>query len=59
MPRTEVIKKVWEYIRAHGLQDTKNKRLINPDDALSKVFGNKEPLDMFKMTGVLSTHMKK
>lgn len=59
MPRGEVMKKVWDYIRAHHLQDPKNKRVIIPDTNLAKVFGNKEPMDMFKMTAVLSTHFKK
>lgn len=59
MPRTEVTKKIWEYIKAHNLQDAQNKRLIRPDAALAKVFGSPEPLDMFKMTAVLTTHMEK
>lgn len=59
MPRGEVLKKVWEYIRANELQDSANKRQINPDAALAKVFGSKESIDMFKMTGILSKHMKK
>lgn len=59
MPRGEVLKKVWDYIRAHSLQDPQNKRLIHPDAKLAKVFGSKEPLDMFKMTAVLGKHMQK
>jgi DNA topoisomerase I len=58
MPRADVLKKVWDYIRAHNLQDPKDKRKIIPDASLSKVFGSKEPTDMFKMTGLLSKHMK-
>lgn len=58
MPRGEVLKSVWDYIRAHNLQDPKDKRKIIPDANLSKVFGTKEPVDMFKMTGILSKHMK-
>jgi DNA topoisomerase-1 len=59
MPRTEVVKKVWEYIRAHNLQNPSNKRQIMPDEALAKVFQTNEPVDMFKMTALLSTHMRK
>jgi DNA topoisomerase-1 len=59
MARTEVTKKVWEYIKTHNLQDAANKRLIRPDAALAKVFGSSEPLDMFKMTAVLTKHMEK
>lgn len=58
LPRAQVIKKVWEYIKSNQLQDANNKRLIVPDAKLAKVFGSKEPMDMFKMTAVLSTHMK-
>lgn len=58
MARTEVTKKLWEYIRAHNLQDTTNKRIINPDENLAKVFGSKEPVDMFKMTKLVSQHIK-
>lgn len=59
MPRGEALKKVWDYIRAHGLQDPKNKRLIRPDATLSKVFGTQEPVDMFQMTKLLNTHFGK
>lgn len=59
MPRGDVLKKVWDYIRAKDLQDPKNKRVINPDAALSKVFGSKEPIDMFKMSGILNKHIDK
>lgn len=59
MPRTEVTKKVWEYIKQHNLQSAENKRLINPDAALAKVLGTTDPVDMFKMTGLISKHMTK
>lgn len=59
LPRAEVLKKVWDYIKVNNLQDTENKRLIKPDAKLAKVFGSKEPLDMFKMAGVLGKHMGK
>lgn len=58
LPRTEVTKKVWDYIKKHKLQDQKNKRMINPDQKLGKVLGSNEPIDMFKMTGKISKHLK-
>lgn len=58
LPRTEIVKKVWEYIKKHGLQDAKNKRNINPDDKLAKVFGSKESVNMFQMTKLISAHIK-
>lgn len=57
LSRPEVVKKTWEYIKKHNLQDPKNKRLINPDSLLSKVFGSEEPLDMMKLAGVLNKHI--
>lgn len=59
LSRPEVIKKVWEYIKAHNCQDEKNKRLIVPDALLSKVFGSKDPIDMMKLSGILNAHIKK
>lgn len=59
MPRTEIVKKIWEYIKAHKLQDQNNKRNIIPDEKLAKVFGSSEPIDMFKMTSALSKHISK
>ncbi|MFI0435041.1 MAG: SWIB/MDM2 domain-containing protein [Parachlamydiaceae bacterium] len=58
MPRTEVTKKVWEYIKKHKLQDQTNKRMINPDAKLGKVLGADEPIDMFKMTSKIAKHLK-
>lgn len=58
MPRTEVTKKVWEYIKKHQLQDTKNKRRINPDSKLAKVLGSNQSIDMFEMTSKISAHLK-
>jgi chromatin remodeling complex protein RSC6 len=58
MPRTEVTKKVWDYIKANGLQDSKNKRMINADAKLKKVFGGKEQVSMFEMTKLISNHLK-
>lgn len=57
LPRGEVLKKIWEYIREHQLQDPKNKRQIIPDEKLAKIFGGKEAIDMFKMPGLLAKHM--
>ena len=56
MSRIDVTKKLWEYIKKHKLQDTKNKRNINPDLKLGKVVGP-ETIDMFKMTGKISKHL--
>lgn len=58
MPRTEVAKKLWVYIKKHNLQDPKNKRNIIPDAKLSKIFGSPAPMDMFKMTSAISKHLK-
>ena len=58
MPRTEVTKKLWDYIKKHKLQDKNNKRNINPDAKLSKVFGSSSSIDMFKMTSKVAKHLK-
>ena len=58
MPRTEVTKKLWAYIKKNGLQDTKNKRMIKADDALKTVFGGKATVNMFEMTKLVSKHLK-
>lgn len=58
MARTEVTKKVWDYIKKHKLQDPKNKRNIVPDQKLAKVLGSNQPIDMFKMTSKISKHLK-
>ena len=50
MPRSEVVKKLWAYIKKAGLQDPKNKRNINADETLKKVFGGKSVVNMFEMT---------
>lgn len=57
MPRTQVVKKLWDYIKKHGLQDSKNRRNINADDKLKKVFG-KGTVSMFEMTKLVSKHLK-
>ena len=58
IPRTEVTKKLWAYIKKNGLQDKKNKRNINADDKLKVVFGGKATVNMFEMTKLVSKHMK-
>ena len=58
MPRTEVTKKIWGYIKRNGLQDKKNKRMINSDDKLKAVFGGKGQVSMFEMTKLVSKHLK-
>ncbi|MBI3298200.1 MAG: SWIB/MDM2 domain-containing protein [Elusimicrobia bacterium] len=58
IPRTEVTKKLWDYIKKNGLQDKKNKRNINADDKLVKVFGGKKQVSMFEMTALVSKHLK-
>ena len=58
LSRPEVVKKTWDYIKKHKLQDPKNKRLIKPDKKLAKVFGNDKALDMMKLAGVLGKHLK-
>jgi chromatin remodeling complex protein RSC6 len=57
MPRTEVTKKLWAYIKKHKRQDPDNKRNIIPDDKLSKVFGGKRAINMFDMTKKVSKHL--
>ncbi len=57
MPRSEVVKKLWVYIKKNGLQDEKNKRNINADAALKKVFGGKAMVNMFEMTKLVSKHL--
>lgn len=57
MPRSEVVKKLWEYIKKHDLQDKANKRNINADAALKKVFDGKGTVSMFEMTKLVSKHL--
>jgi len=58
IPRTEVTKKLWLYIKKNGLQDSVNRRMINADANLKKVFGGKRKVNMFEMTKLVSKHMK-
>ena len=57
MPRTEVTKKLWGYIKRNGLQDKTNRRMINGDDKLRAVFGGKSQVSMFDMTKLVSKHL--
>ena len=58
VPRTEVTKKLWDYIKKHKLQDPANKRNINADDKLKKVFDGKSTVSMFEMTKLVGKHLK-
>jgi chromatin remodeling complex protein RSC6 len=57
VPRTEITKKLWAYIKKNELQNPKNKREIVPDEKLAKVFGTKEGVDMFQMTRLVGKHL--
>lgn len=57
MPRSEVVKGMWAYIKKHNLQDAKNKRNINADEKLKAVFGGKATVNMFEMTKLVSAHL--
>ncbi len=57
LPRSEVVKKLWAYIRKNKLQDSKKRRNINADDKLTVVFGGKKTVDMFEMTKLVSKHL--
>ena len=58
LPRTEVTKKLWAYIKRQGLQDAKNSRMINSDEKLGTIFGGKKQVSMFEMTKLVSKHLK-
>lgn len=58
LPRTQMIKKIWDYIKKNGLQDKKNRRMINADAKLKVVFGGKTQISMFELAKVLSKHVK-
>jgi chromatin remodeling complex protein RSC6 len=57
IPRSEVTKRVWDYIKANGLQDQTNKRMINADDKLRKIFNGKNQVSMFEMTALVNKHL--
>ena len=58
IPRTEVTKKLWAYIKRNGLQDKKNRRMIKSDDTLKPIFGGKAQVNMFEMTKLVGKHLK-
>lgn len=58
MPRTEVTKKLWQYIKRKGLQDSKNRRMINADDNLRPIFGGRRQVSMFEMTRLVNKHLR-
>ena len=58
MPRTEITKRLWDYIKKNNLQDAKARRQINPDQMLGKVLGGTTQIDMFQLTKKVSTHIK-
>jgi len=58
IPRTEVTKRLWAYIKKNGLQDAKNRRMIKADAALKVVFGGKAQVNMFEMTKLVGKHLK-
>ncbi len=58
LPRPEAVKKIWDYIKKNGLQDKVNKRNINADEKLLKVFGGKKQITMFELAGILGKHLK-
>ena len=58
LPRTEVTKRLWAYIKKNGLQDQKNKRMIKADDTLKSVFGGKAQVNMFEMTKLVGKHLQ-
>lgn len=58
LTRPQIVKKMWAYIKSHKCQDTRNRRMINPDSKLSEVIG-KRPVDMLKLAGHISKHIKK
>ena len=57
IPRSEITKKVWDYIKLHKLQDSENKRMINADDNLKKIFNGKKQVSMFEMTALVNKHL--
>lgn len=58
LPRTEIVKKIWDYIRKNGLQDKTNKRMINTDEKLKKVFDGKNQISMFEIAKGVNNHVK-
>jgi len=58
LPRSEVVKKLWVYIKKHGLQDKTNRRMINPDETLKAVFAGQKQVSMFEMNKLIVKHLK-
>jgi upstream activation factor subunit UAF30 len=58
MPRTELTKRIWDYIKKNNLQDSENRRMINADDKLKPIFGGKDQVSMFEMTKLVNQHVK-
>jgi upstream activation factor subunit UAF30 len=58
LPRTQITKKLWDYIKAHGLQDAQNKRQINADATLAPIFGGKTSISMFELAKLVSQHVQ-
>jgi chromatin remodeling complex protein RSC6 len=58
LPRTQVVKKMWDYVKAEGLQDRKNRRMINADDKLRPIFDGKRQISMFDMAKVINNHVQ-
>jgi upstream activation factor subunit UAF30 len=58
LPRTQIIKKIWDYIKKNNLQDKKNRRMINADAKLKTVFGGKDQISMFELAKVVNKHVK-
>ena len=59
LPRTEIVSKLWVYIKKNGLQDGTNKRMINADAKMNKLFGGKSQVSMFELAGIVNKHVKK
>ena len=59
IPRTQIVKKIWDYIKKHDLQDKKNRRMINADANLKPVFGTKSQVSMFELAKIVNNHVKK
>lgn len=58
LPRTEIVKKIWDYIKKNNLQDKKNRRMINADAKLKPIFGNKDQISMFELAKIVNKHVK-
>ncbi|MEK6781919.1 MAG: SWIB/MDM2 domain-containing protein [Bacteroidota bacterium] len=58
IPRTEIIKKIWDYIKKNNLQDSKNRRMINADEKLKVVFAGKKQVSMFELAKIVNQHVK-